>query len=74
MVVYPTPGQVWDRESIPGAPRRPVEVVNVLLNQVELRFLDMANAPELQRVFSTGVEQMLSPRGRGAKYRFIRNG
>jgi hypothetical protein len=68
------PGQIWERQSMPNAPWRPVEVVNVLFDQVELRFLDMPDAPDLSRTFSTSTQQMLSGRfsGAGAKYRFIR--
>jgi hypothetical protein len=69
------PGQNWERRSISGAPWRPIEVVNVLADTIELRFLDMPDAPDLQRVFSTKVEQMLlSPDHRqGPEYRFIRD-
>jgi hypothetical protein len=68
------PGQTWERRSTPDAHWRPIEVVNVLGNDVELRFSDMPNAPDLERVFSTKLEQMLSgPAHRqGPHYRIIR--
>ena len=69
------PGQNWERRSISGAPWRPIEVVNVQGDEVELRYLDMPHAPDLGRVFSTTLEQLLSgPNQRqGPEYRFVRD-
>jgi hypothetical protein len=69
------PGQNWERRSIPGAPWRLVEVVNVAGEQVELRFLDVPDAPDLERVFSTNLQQMrLAPDHRqGPEYKFVRD-
>jgi hypothetical protein len=67
------PSQVWERTSIPGASPRELEVVNVLANQVKLRYLDMPNAPDLERVISTTVDRMLSESNSGlAQYKFVR--
>jgi hypothetical protein len=63
------PGQHWERRSYSGAPWRPVQVVNVEGDEIELRFLDMPNAPDLQRMYSTKLEQMLSRHRQGAEYR-----
>jgi hypothetical protein len=69
------PGQSWKRRSVPGADWRPVEVVNVLGAVVELRFLDMPGATDLQRVFSTNQRQMLlgTKRRQGPEYKFVRD-
>jgi hypothetical protein len=68
-----SPGQKWERRSVSGAPWRPVEVVSVLGNVVELRFLDMPDAPDLQRVFSTNMDRMLSSVRQSAEYRFVQD-
>jgi hypothetical protein len=69
------PGQTWERRSTPGAHWRLIEVVNVVGDDVELRFSDMPNAPNLERVFSTKLEQvLLGPAHRqGPEYRIIRD-
>jgi hypothetical protein len=69
------PGQNWERRSMPGAPWRPVDVVNVAGEEVELWFLDMPDAPDLERVFSTNPQQMrLAPdHGHGPEYKLVRN-
>jgi len=67
------PGQKWERRSVSSAPWRPVEVVNVQGNVVELRFLDMPDAPDLQRVFSTNMDRMLSSVRQSAEYRFVQD-
>ena len=66
------PGQTWKRRSTPGAPWRPVRVENVLLDGVELRFLDVPEKPELEQVFSTSRTHMLSGggHGQGPEYRW----
>ena len=68
------PGQVWQRKSIEGAPWREMEVVNVgIVHEVELRFLDMPSAPDLERVISTTVDRMLAGSNGGpSQYRFVR--
>ena len=55
--------------------QRPIEVVNVLADEVELRFLDMPDASDLERVFSTKHEQMLSRpnHSQGPAYRLVRD-
>ena len=53
------PGQIWDHYSRPGAVGRQVEVINVLGDQVELRFLDMTRATDLERSFTTSGLHML---------------
>ena len=73
MISLPTIGQKWERRSVPGAQWRPVEVVNVLGNVAELRFLDMPDAPDLQRVFSTNMDRMLSSVRQSAEYRFVQD-
>src|SRR5208282_4531093 len=68
------PGQTWERRSIPGAPWRPVRVENVLRDNVELRYLDLPGAPELEQVFSGSRARMLSTQvseHRPASYRFV---
>jgi hypothetical protein len=67
------PGQKWERRSVTGTPWRPVEVVNVLGNVVELRFLDMPGASDLQRVFSTNIDRMLSSVRQSAEYRLVQS-
>jgi hypothetical protein len=57
----------------PVAPWRPVEVVNVLGNVVELRFLGMPDAHDLQRVFSTNIDRMLSRVRQSAEYRLVQD-
>jgi hypothetical protein len=47
------PRQIWERCSISGAVWRPLEVINVLGDQAELRFLDMPHASDLERAFTT---------------------
>ena len=64
------PGQIWELQSIPNAPWRPVEVVNVLGDNVELRFLDMPDAPDLERVISTSAQHTLSGTFSGAAGRY----
>jgi hypothetical protein len=66
-------GQNWERRSYSGAPWRLVEVVNVEGDEIELRFLDMPDAPDLQRVYSTNLPQMLSRYRQGAKYRLVQD-
>jgi hypothetical protein len=66
-------GQKWERRSVSGTPWRPVEVVNVLGNVAELRFLDMPDAHDLQRVFSTNMDRMLSSVRQSAEYRLVQN-
>jgi hypothetical protein len=66
------PGQIWQRKSIEGAPWREMEVVNVGA-EVELRFLDMPNAPDVKSVISTTVGRMLAgSKGGPCKYRLVR--
>jgi hypothetical protein len=67
------PGQKWERRSVSGTPWRPVEVVNVIGSVVELRFLDMPGTSDLQRVFSTNIDRMLSSVRQNAEYRLIRD-
>jgi hypothetical protein len=67
------PGQKWERRSVSGTPWRPVEVVNVLGNVVELRFLDMPDAHDLQRVFSTNIDRMLASVRQSAEYRLVQD-
>jgi len=69
------PRQNWKRRSIAGAPWRPVEVVNTAGDAVELRFLDMPDAPDLERVFSTNRQQMLlgTEHRQGPEYEFVRD-
>ena len=38
------PGQIWDRCRFPGDAWRPVEVINVLGDEAEVRFLDNATS------------------------------
>jgi hypothetical protein len=64
------PGQTWQRRSIPGAPWRPVEVINVLFDAVELRFLDLPHAPDLERTFATSRSRLLAGGGQGIEYRY----
>ncbi len=67
-------GQTWERRSIPGAPWRPVRVENVLRDNVELRYLDLPGAPELEQVLSGSRTRMLSTEDsehRPASYRFV---
>jgi hypothetical protein len=47
--------------------------VNVQLEEVELRFLDMPAASDLERVFSTTRKYMLAAKDHslGAAYRFV---
>jgi hypothetical protein len=73
MISLPTIGQKWERRSVPDVPWRPVEVVNVLGNVVELRFLDMPDAHDLLRVFSTNIDRMLSSARQSAEYRLLRD-
>ena len=67
------PGQKWERRTIPKAPWRPVEVVNVLGDEIELRFLDMPGQSDLDRTFSTKLERMSGSREgkRLSEYRFV---
>ena len=67
------PGQNWERQSTPGAQWRPVSVVSIQLEEVELRFLDMPAASDLERVFSTTRKYMLAAKDHslGAAYRFV---
>jgi len=67
------PGQKWERRSISGASWRPMEVVNVLGNIVELRFLDMPETPDLRCLFSTNMERMLLSEPQGAEYRLVQD-
>jgi hypothetical protein len=68
------PGQTWERRSIPGAPWRPVRVENVLRDNVELRYLDLPGASDLEQVFSGSRTRMVSTQvseHRPASYRFV---
>jgi hypothetical protein len=60
------PNQTWERRSTAGAPWRAVRVVNVQLDEVELRFSDTGE------VFSATRTHMLDGGGSGhAEYRFV---
>jgi hypothetical protein len=63
------PGQIWDRSSIAGAAWRPVEVLNVLGDQAEVRFLDMPHASDLERVITTSCRHMLVGSQAPSRYR-----
>jgi hypothetical protein len=63
------PGQIWDHYSRPGAVGRQVEVINVLGDQVELRFLDMTRATDLERSFTTSGLHMLIGSRAPSRYR-----
>jgi hypothetical protein len=42
--------------------------------EVELKFLDMPDAPDLERVFSTSQQQMLAAEpSQGPEYKFVRD-
>ena len=68
------PGQTWERRSIPGAPWRRVQVETVRRDNVELRYLDLPGAPELEQVLSVSRTRMLSTEPsehRPASYKFV---
>jgi len=67
------PGQIWERQSTPGAPWRRVRVENVLTDEVELRYLDLPQTPDLEQIFSTSRTHMLAGggHGQGAAYRIV---
>jgi hypothetical protein len=67
------PGQIWDRCSIAGAAWRPLEVVNVLGDQAEVRFLDMPQASDLERAFTTSCRHMLVGSRAPSRYRLRRD-
>jgi hypothetical protein len=54
-------GQTWERRSIPGAPWRPVRVENLPRDNVELRYLDLPGAPELEQLFSGSRARFRQP-------------
>jgi hypothetical protein len=65
------PGQIWERRAMSGAPWRPVRVENVVADEVELRYLDMPNVPELQQVFTTSLTRMFASEANlGPEYRY----
>ena len=74
MLTTVKPGQIWERKSVAGAPWRGGQVVNVGAGEVELRFLDLPSAPDLELVIRTMVGRMLAGSNAGgpSEYRFVR--
>lgn len=64
------PFQIWKRRDNPNAAWRQVKVINVALDAVELQFLDMPNAPDLAKTFTTSWARMKEDK---ARYRFVRD-
>jgi hypothetical protein len=63
------PGQIWDRCRFPGDAWRPVEVINVLGDEAEVRFLDMPQATDFERAFATSCRHMLIGSRAPSRYR-----
>lgn len=58
------PGQRWEIALNADGHWRPIEIVSVLGDQVEARYLDMGNAPDMMRVMTLSRRQMLENRTR----------
>jgi hypothetical protein len=68
MAIEVKPLQVWEVYSAKEQRWRPVRVGNVLMNEVELTYLDPPETPELWRTFTTDRRRMeIEPQS----YRFI---
>ena len=62
------PGQQWEVYSENADRWRPVRVVDILGNEVELRYLDMPGHSDLARILRAKRENMLTD---ARKYRLI---
>jgi hypothetical protein len=52
-------GQVWETRSTPKKAWRPVQVIKVVGDQIELQFLDLPGAPDdAERTFTVSAEVM----------------
>jgi len=58
MEVEVRPAQIWKVYSWAEKRWRRASVVNVLVNQVELQYLDMPGAPDLARTFQADLRRM----------------
>lgn len=56
------PGQVWETRSNAKRAWRPVQVINVHGNQVELQYLDLPGTPVLQTTFAVSAEDIADRR------------
>jgi hypothetical protein len=54
------PGQIWECRQDEPSPWRRAHVMNVILDEVELKYLDRPDLPDLAKIFRTKYSEMLS--------------
>jgi hypothetical protein len=58
------PGQIWKTALLPKRAWRPVQVIQVVGDQVELEYLDLPGVPNLQKTFTVSANDIRDDRRR----------